>query len=531
VETTHLTSRKGGVAMLRIFVFCSLGCCIPGILIGHTWTDCTGLEKFDAEIASVANGVVTFTKDDGTSFKMPIDKLSNSDVTFVRQYIKKSQYEHRTPPDPALSETGRQAATINDFVEKLREQIGAAAATDTSVRMTAAHDAVVQSLDAELKRTNLVFRFPIKNVAGNRSYTLTLAAPEGIGGITGYPETFSTTLAPADAVRITTNHVLVVHGRGRLIYGSSPAQVYSTAACLADIYIASTKQYYGIYLENYAWKTEREIRVKPDPLPNGVAPVARAAAWPKIQPQAPPAAVTEPVAPATPIEPPSGPEPPAQSSTKPPPSLDDLIPRLMPPKQSAPAVQPVPTEVPTAKPEVARHREPPTSHRMDLRLASAKYLHSKLTPEMLDQRKARMKRMFGDSYDGWAKQPNIWVGGFISSVFWYSTAQWPSDRQAVWLYNYHDVIEPDLLAERLQDGAVSNAYWEIKRTSRAADPYFVDPAFKDDPDLMYRDEFVDAVYRDVSFEDEWSMPYSWLIAGVVAGIICIIAWSKHEGYF
>ena len=62
-------------------------------------------------------------------------------------------------------------------------------------------------------------------------------------------------------------------------------------------------------------------------------------------------------------------------------------------------------------------------------------------------------------------------------------------------------------------------------------PYYVDSEFEDDPDLMYREEFVDAVYNETSFSDNWSMPYSWLVAAVIVGMIAIVAWSKHEGYF
>ena len=128
--------------------------------------------------------------------------------------------------------------------------------------------------------------------------------------------------------------------------------------------------------------------------------------------------------------------------------------------------------------------------------------------------------------------PNIWVGGFIDSTFWYSMESWTADRQAKWLWNYQNVIDFALLSERLRkDNAVNDAYWKLKVSQPVIDPYYVDPAFSNDPDLMYRDEFVEAVYNDASPVDNWTMPYSWLTAALVGGIVLVIAWSKHEGYF
>ena len=47
--------------------------------VARTWTDSTGKHTIDAEFASLENGVVTLKKDDGTTIRIPLDKLSNAD--------------------------------------------------------------------------------------------------------------------------------------------------------------------------------------------------------------------------------------------------------------------------------------------------------------------------------------------------------------------------------------------------------------------------------------------------------------------
>jgi hypothetical protein len=651
-----------------------------GSAAARTWTDTAGVQT-EAEIITVVNDVVKLRKADGTVVKVPLSTLSDDDVAFVREYVRDALYRHNAAAtESAPSDVGKQAGAVNGVIKKLNDKIVPAASG------SADQDALVHSLDEEIRHTTFVFRFPIENVVGGPTFTLSLGPPEGVVGVSGYPATFATTLPPWVATQIATNHILILRGRGRLISAATAEELYATACCVADIYLPETKLYYGIYLENYTWKTEHDAGAGEKAQDSATSPTARSASWPAAKPSQTvsrtPAPSSQPSTPNSAQAPSRRVAPPNSTvlTHNPPrrgppvgPALkgnfdvfnvggitsvyvngvlcgsgegdglitiplvlhagdciviransmafyhslrfafvdqegtpllvsrpDDIVLRhvddvhgpvpsepfdgqmatlgtrdhtrttwqkaglpddaeaiklpltsstfdlafVVPSVQPTPKQEPVPTiitEPPPASlpeptpsaPQMAEHRPAPPvmdRHEMDLRLPSATNVREKLTPAMHDQRIARAQQIFGASYAVWKARPNIWVGGFIDSTFWYSMEDWAPEREAKWLWNYQNVIEPSLLSERLENGRVKDEYWKLQTTKPVIDPYYVDPAFADDPDLMYRDEFVEAVYNDGTPVDNWTMPYSWMVAGIVAGIILLIAWAKHGEY-
>jgi hypothetical protein len=516
---------------------------------GRTWTDCTGLHTTDAEIVSATTEVVTLRKPDGKTIKVPLDSLSPDDVKFVQKYIKQEQQSHRAPPDPANSKAEKQCDTVNDFFRKVRDQIAKATSEDTDVRVSAAGDTVVNNLQEEARKTEFTFRFPIHNVyGGGRRYVLALGSPEGIENLNGYMSSFAAMLTATAAKGITTDHVLVITGKGRLV--SYPAMPYAgvSSDCVANIYVGQTNQLYGICISQYTWKTEREIHVKADrfpsvaqqsmPYPYGSMPSGFGG--------------TNPNGFGGPLNFTGLPSGLPQQST---PNLTTNRPQQLPPVQQQqqaqqqqpiqpqPAVNPPISVQPVKLQNIPIASVPPTPPRMnpppfqrrhepiDLQLPCCKYVRDKLTPAKHDQRVARQKQLYGAQFDDWSERGQIWIGGYIDTVFWYYMATWTPARQAKWLWNYQNVIDPKLIAERRENQAVEDEYWKLNVARAPIDPYYVDSQFADDPDLMYTSQFVDTIYDAPDYGDNWSMPYSYLVAAVIAGMVLIVAWSKHEGYF
>ena len=388
----------------------------------RTWTDASGLHKTDAEIASVANGVVTLRKPDGTLVKVGLDLLSEDDIKYVHQYVANALSRKDRPSKATPTDIAGQIAATNEFFEKLSDQFQAVAVQDTEVRISAAHEEIFHALDAEAHHITFVFRFPIRDVAGHKSYTLYLGPPDGIDGITGYTRTFRASMSPTEAEKLTTSWVLIVRGHGHLTYAPHPTYLYAKGGCVADVYVPQTHQSYGLYLDDYTWHTERgpERAVQP---PSKDSPQPRDPAWPGQfagagpgfqQPQGQAGAAGQPAGQG--VQPqigtpqpqavnPNGPAPGTFAWTPTPPAVN------VQPQQNAqaPAAKTISNVTypagPIGFPTETQQSEPPPAppvqqvdsrpmriqHPIDLQLPSAQYIHSKLTPDKHYQRQAHCR--------------------------------------------------------------------------------------------------------------------------------------------
>jgi len=88
------------------------------------------------------------------------------------------------------------------------------------------------------------------------------------------------------------------------------------------------------------------------------------------------------------------------------------------------------------------------------------------------------------------------VGGGYSPLFWYVLLDWNVQRQAQWMYHNQNTLNQAIYQEQLAKNAALRAEIErLKATSTPINPNYVDPEFQDNPDLMYSDEYVNAVYN------------------------------------
>lgn len=91
----------------------------------------------------------------------------------------------------------------------------------------------------------------------------------------------------------------------------------------------------------------------------------------------------------------------------------------------------------------------------------------------------------------------IYVGGGYSSVFWYTMLDWSLERRALWLYHNQRTIQEDLYLQQLQNAQLRAEIERIRLRNLSVNSDYIDPEFKDEPDLMYSDDHIDAIYNPV----------------------------------
>jgi len=98
--------------------------------------------------------------------------------------------------------------------------------------------------------------------------------------------------------------------------------------------------------------------------------------------------------------------------------------------------------------------------------------------------------------DWYYTQPAVHVGGGYSSAFWWMMmTDWSAERRARWLYNNQDRIERDAYERGIRDSATAAEIARLQQQNAVRDPHYVDQDFKDNPDLMYEQQYVEAAYN------------------------------------
>jgi hypothetical protein len=511
----------------------------------RTWTDHAGTHQIEADIVSISDDSVVLQKTDKRELHVKFDSLSADDILFLKGYVHKHPRPDG-PPVPLRIDADKAADAVNGIVKKLEARLTAAAGEDTEVRQKTAYSKAIKDLDDDVKSKTFSLYFPIKNVADDRGHTLTLAKPFGITGFQDFLSWFVPKLSDSKAAEIDNGDALVLKGRGKLItydYGPMrPASSGPKTLCVLTICSPVSKQSYGFYLQDYEFKIEHGFKVY---LPPQVDP-PKPAGWAAQPVLTPP--FGQPVfgQPAQPVNAPFGP---AAGQNAPAPS-----PSSLPPGQSANLGQPRPNgqanQTPTSAPSVqspsARVADirpgsagpnlpPPSSVEppsvIDVNTSYAKYVHDRLTPDKYDQRVVRRAQHFPNWEDS-AKNPMVDIGHNYSHYFWAAIQSWPSDRRALWLYHNEDNIKRSVYKKLAEQPATKAELERLARSRVTVDPNFIDPEFADDPDLMYRDEFVTAVYNTTGFDysSDWSTPWTLLLIFCICGGLIIISWSKYEGW-
>jgi SLA1 homology domain 1, SHD1 len=484
----------------------------------RVWTDFTGIHRTEAEIISVRDDAVLLRKTDGSQVRIPFDKLSHDDMAYLKDYIHKHP-NPGGPPEALKSEPEKAADAVNAVLKKLKTQIDATQEETTEVRQRLAYANVLKTLDSEIKSTTFELYFPIENVASDDLHTLSLGKPELIEGYEVWLNQFRPKLPENKAIEINRGDALVLKGHGRLEYNYSSAQLMKgdklRLQCVLVTYNETSKQHYGLMLVDYKFRIEKRITVEipkpvesPKPNPIVVTPVFG-------QPNTPVVGTFPPI------------QPPAQNVS--------AFPLTQPPVQTQFAATPPVVVVPAPQTENVAPTPPvvvsPLS-RIDLNVSYAKYVKSKLTPDKYDQRDARLRSHF----PGYAQQmslPQIDIGHNYHPVFWRAIQSWPADRIALWAYHNRDNIGYEYWKQIANRSGVDSELTRLVHSGARVDPGYIDPEFINDPDLMYNDSFVSAIYNSPSFDyaEDWTMPWTTLVAVCVFGMILLLAWTKYEGWF
>ena len=98
---------------------------------------------------------------------------------------------------------------------------------------------------------------------------------------------------------------------------------------------------------------------------------------------------------------------------------------------------------------------------------------------------------------GWyCNRPFFYVGGGYSSAFWWLMLEWSAERRALWFYNNQYIIAQDAYAQGIADAQVAARVAELQAQGVQPDPGYVDPELRDNPDMMYDNEYVNQMRND-----------------------------------
>jgi SLA1 homology domain 1, SHD1 len=527
--------------------FCFFSLLVPAD--GRTWTDHAGTHHIEAEIVSFTDDSVVLRTVDKRELRVKFNALSADDILVLREYVHKHPRPDG-PPGPLKIDADKAADAVNGIIKKLNVRLTAAAAEDTEVRQKTAYAKAIKDLDDDVKGKVFSLYFPINNVADDRGHTLTLAKPYGVTGFQNFLSWFVPKLSDSKAAEIDNGDALVLKGRGKLIqydYGPfrPPPSSGPKSLCVLTICDPVSKQLYGLYLQDNDFKIEHGFKVNM-PLhvdqPKLVGGVVQPAMAPPFgQPFSPVFGQ-----PAQPINAPFGAVT-GQNAAAPNPTspLPGQSPNLIQPPlngqtnqtpAAAPIVQtqpahvagnvPSPAEAVSQSPESL---EPAST--IDVKTSYAKYVHDCLTPDKFDQRVVRREKHFPNWRDS-DKNPSVDIGHNYSHYFWTAIQSWPSYRQALWLYHNEDNIKRSFYKKLAEQPATKAELARLSRSRVTVDPNFIDPEFTDDPDLMYRDEFVSAIYNSTEFDynSDWSTPWTILVIFCICAGLIVVSWSKYEGW-
>lgn len=100
---------------------------------------------------------------------------------------------------------------------------------------------------------------------------------------------------------------------------------------------------------------------------------------------------------------------------------------------------------------------------------------------------------YSHPYSYYSSQPFFNVGGGYSYIFWWMMMDWSAERRAQWFYHNQNNIDKDAYEKGMQDAVVAMEVAKLKAANTPVDSNYVDPEFKDNPDLMYSQEYVNDV--------------------------------------
>lgn len=131
-----------------------------------------------------------------------------------------------------------------------------------------------------------------------------------------------------------------------------------------------------------------------------------------------------------------------------------------------------------------------TSRPIDPRDQTIDTLRRELDQERWAKRQSRQR----DFYRGYTSRPVVVYQDPYSSMFWWWLLDQSLDQRAMWAYHHQNRMDQvryrDLLTK---DAQLERRVKELEGQGVARDPNYKVPGM--DPDLMYSDQYVDAVYN------------------------------------
>lgn len=104
--------------------------------------------------------------------------------------------------------------------------------------------------------------------------------------------------------------------------------------------------------------------------------------------------------------------------------------------------------------------------------------------------------------------------------------EWSAERRAQWLYHNRDTIERDAYERGMKDAQVAQLVASMEAKQVARDPNYIDPEFKDDPSLMYDQEYIEAVYNPTVKESSGA---GYVVLWIFCGLL-VVAVVGAAGY-
>ena len=100
---------------------------------------------------------------------------------------------------------------------------------------------------------------------------------------------------------------------------------------------------------------------------------------------------------------------------------------------------------------------------------------------------------------------------------------WSLERRAMWMYHNRHTIDSHLYAQQMQNAQLQARVAALEGQGVQRNPNYVDSEYKDNPDLMYSNEYVSAAYNPAP-APAGGGSYLWWILGafVVAGLIWLV---------
>lgn len=98
-------------------------------------------------------------------------------------------------------------------------------------------------------------------------------------------------------------------------------------------------------------------------------------------------------------------------------------------------------------------------------------------------------------------------------------SEWSAERRARWLYHNQNVIEREAYERGMKDAAVAAELARLQTEGVQPNPDYVDDEFKENPDLMYEQEYVEAAYNPVVVE---TRPQGSALR--ILGVCCFLAY-------